>query len=186
MTSNSLINQIFCIIFLSSISFTSAAEIYKITNPDGSVSFSDQPAENAEAISTQPVQQYSSPHKAKNTAKKQQTKKTADNPEKSDKPISYTKLEIISPKNDSAVRANDGTVTVTVKATPPLNHQQGDKIQVFLNGAPAAPPAASTSFTLTNLNRGTHSISASLKNAQGATLLSAPTIKFHVLKASAR
>ena len=184
MTTNSLIKKIFYIIALSSVSFASPAEIYKITNPDGSVSFSDQPADNAEAISTQPIQQYSSPHKAKNTPKQQ--KKTVEKPKKEQKPTSYSKLEIISPKNDSAVRANDGTVTITVKTSPPLNRQQGDKIQIFLNGTPAAPPAASTSFTLTNLNRGTHSISASLKNAQGTTLLNAPAVKFHVLKASAR
>lgn len=167
---------------------SSVAEIYKIINPDGSITFSDQPSEGASTVPEAPKPQASEPAPVTPAKKPTTTATTPDKkPETSEnKPTVYKSLTIASPKNDEAVRSNEGAVTVAVSLTPLLDTNQGDTITLFLDGQPVGKPSNLTVFNLADVTRGSHTLSATLKNKNGATLLVSPTITFHLLKAQAR
>lgn len=156
----------------------STAQVYKTINPDGSVTYTDQALDDAQAINVAPVQQYSSPV---NKTKQTTSIKEEEAPDNG-APTLYTDFSIISPKHDTAIRANTGAVTVTLSITPALNVSQGDKVSLSLNGQPVGAPSAQISFPLNNLNRGSHTLSASLQNATGETIKTTAPVTFHILK----
>jgi hypothetical protein len=97
----------------------------------------------------------------------------------SDAGAAYASLAIAAPLHDEGVRANDGTVTVVVAVEPAL--QSGHQVEILLDGQPVAI-AAATSITLTDLERGTHSLEARIVDPSGAILLSSALSTFHVLR----
>ena len=66
----------------------------------------------------------------------------------------YRSLSIGGIPDDEALRANNGTFTVTALLDPPL--QQGHQVRFLLDGIPQAPASPGTSLQLNNVDRGTH------------------------------
>ena len=117
--------QVIAWILLCALPTFSAASVYKITHPDGSVSYSDQPSDNAQQIIT-PVAPSSSP--APKQKPKTSSSAQSKEPEKEDKPVVYTSFSIASPQNGATIRANDGKLTVSIKIVPGIVAAQGDLI----------------------------------------------------------
>lgn len=92
-------------------------------------------------------------------------------------------LTILSPENEENIRANDGKVIVTAKSPHPLGGRKGFLIRFILDGNPVSV-SQSFSKTLTNLDRGTHTISAELISKTGKVLASAQPHRFHVQRHS--
>ena len=57
-------------------------------------------------------------------------------------------------------------------------------IQIFVDGNKLKGDLTTTQFTLNDLNRGTHSLQVKIVDAQGNTRSTAPSINFHLRKAS--
>ena len=98
-----------------------------------------------------------------------------------EKPVEYQSFTIMSPANDEAVRSNSGDVTIQLSLLPEL--QKKHYIIVILDGA-KVHEGSSTSVTLTNLDRGTHTISAQVQDARENTLLASDPITFHLQRAA--
>lgn len=92
-------------------------------------------------------------------------------------------LTIISPENEENIRANDGKVVVTVGSNQPLGGKKGFLIRFLLDGNPVSV-SPSFSSTLTNLDRGTHTISAELISKTGKVLATSEPHTFHVQRHS--
>ncbi|HID83138.1 MAG TPA: DUF4124 domain-containing protein [Chromatiales bacterium] len=92
-------------------------------------------------------------------------------------------LSILSPENDENIRANDGKVIVTAGSNQPLGGKKGFLIRFLLDGKPVSI-SSSFSSTLTNLDRGTHTISAELISKSGKVLATAQPHTFHVQRHS--
>ena len=158
------------------------AEVYRAVDKNGNITYSDTPSANSKRTYVQPVQTISAPKPAA-------SKKDAPQPEtlatpgtrgaeiKKPKVVRY-KLRIVSPEDGQTVRQNAGTVSVDVSVKPAL--QQGDLLQFSLNGAPAGDASASTSTTLTFVDRGTHSIGAKVVTASGNTKATAKPVTMHL------
>ncbi len=160
------------------------AQVYKTINPDGSVTYTDQAGERAEPVHIAPIQLYSPPTTKNNNAKQPSQSATNQQPDTANNtPTVYTEFYIASPQHDSAIRANAGTLTLTLSLTPPLNIKQGDKIMLSLDGQTVGKPSTQLSYTLTNLDRGSHTLSASLINASGAIIKVTTPITVHILRA---
>lgn len=71
----------------------------------------------------------------------------------------YTKFAILSPVNGETIQ-NQPTIMVQITIDPQL--QEGDMIQVYLDGSPWGPPAHTNQFQFSRPDRGTHQISAKL------------------------
>jgi len=94
----------------------------------------------------------------------------------------YENFSIAQPENDGTIRSNEGTVTVGLSLSPAL--AAGHSIQVWVDGSKLEGELKGTQFTLNQLNRGTHTLEARIVDADGQSILSAPRISFHLRKAS--
>lgn len=145
------------------------ADVYRSVDEDGNVVFSDKPSPDAEKVEINEVQTI-------DPGNVPEYKYTP--PRKSQAPVSsYKKITITNPSNDQALSANDGNVTVNVAVEPKL--ESGDVITLYLDGGQVAEGEGSA-FNLTNLDRGTHTLSAAIKTSDGKEAIRSDTVSFTV------
>lgn len=170
------------LILLSSAAF---AEVYRWVDENGNTVYSDQPVDNAEQINLPEASTYSPVIVP--------IEEPADNDETSDEGVAESEdmppapdyqLQIASPQDDEALRVNDGNMTVNIQIRPALSQKRGDMIQLRMDGRPYGEPKAGLSFNLANVDRGTHTLSAVVMNANGEELAQSATIKFHLQRNS--
>lgn len=149
-----------------------SAKIYKWTLPDGSVTYSDQPqVKGAKAIELPALQTYSP--RPTPPVTEQSSAPTPDS--------SYNKVEVVSPKANETLRDNGGAITVQLAIEPPLN--EGHEVEILVNGQSIGSGRA-TSASVSNLDRGSHTISATIKDASGKVIKSASSVTFHLQRTS--
>ena len=156
-------------IFLA-LSLGADAAVYKIVNPDGSISFSDRPQEGAEEIDVGTVQTVDTPAPA--VSKKQ--------PEQASFP-GYEVFEVTSPKNDETFRDNGGLVSIQLTLQPKLFRDH--TINIFMDGKDIGG-GRSTSVTLQNVDRGSHRVHATVVGKDGAQVTSTSPVTFHLHRTS--
>ena len=155
-----------------------SAAVYKWVQPDGSVIYSDRaPDENAAPTELPALQEIKMPPPPPPS-----TDTTANNnPPQQTQNADYTKLTITEPAENSTFRNNAGQVNVKLELEPAL--QEGDVIAILLDGKEIGQ-GKSTALALSNIDRGSHSLQAIVKNAQGNTLISATPITFTLQRTS--
>jgi len=165
------------------------AEVYKWTDSKGIVHFSDKPHPDAEKIQLPKVQSYSSPSPVAEPADDSVSDETTTNEQdsvKSDVPKdtdvtkspAYKNVSIIQPADQETIRNNQGYVSVIVQLEPELKVQ--DKLQLLFNGVPHGEPQAATVFALTNIDRGSHTISVDVLDAKGKVLKTSNKITIYM------
>ena len=92
--------------------------------------------------------------------------------------VEYTGFRIVSPKNNATIR-NEGDFSVNLMVMPKL--QNGHKIKLSLDGKHVSTQK-SFSFSLQNISRGSHEITAELIDRSGKTIRS-NSITVHVHRA---
>ena len=148
--------------------------MYKYVAPDGSVTFSDQSRPGAEKVQVRP------PDTAVPSASAGTTSAANDGaPGAANAATPYTQFVIVSPTDDEAVRANDGTVSVTMDLAPSLHAKHA--VVVSVDGQMIGK-GSSTSLTLQNLSRGTHTVQAAVVDENGTEVIRSDAVKFHVLR----
>ncbi|MEK7322338.1 MAG: DUF4124 domain-containing protein [Pseudomonadota bacterium] len=157
-----------------------SAAVYKSVLPDGRVIYSDQPpSENAapahlppiQLIPAAPVPPPPEPAEAQETTR--------------NKAAAYRSIGITSPAHDSTLRDNAGTVVINVALDPPLLVKAGHHIAIYLDGTLIGENSTGT-LTLNNVDRGTHTLNASVNSKQGQAMLTSPTVTFHLQRVSSR
>ncbi|MEM7027243.1 MAG: DUF4124 domain-containing protein [Pseudomonadota bacterium] len=162
------------ILILSMFSIPAFAEtVYKTVDEDGNVIFTDQPSAQAERIELQELQTIENPNPG--------NFRPPDKQSSSNEPSSfYQAFSIIEPAADEGYRANSGNVSIKLSLEPGL--RPGHKVVIKMDGKEIAS-GASLSTSVSNVDRGTHTISATVVNRSGETLMSA-TSSFSVLRAA--
>lgn len=153
-----------------------AQKIYKFVLPDGRITYSDKPPEEdpeAREVTLSPLQTYSPPP----TPPLQRSAK----PEK--KGHEYQSLEVTSPSNDATLRDNGGNVQISIALSPGL--QPGHSIDISMDGK-SIGSGNSTSVTLTNVDRGSHTVQAKVLDEDGKAVLSSNSVTFHLLRTAVR
>jgi hypothetical protein len=150
------------------------AAVYKSVNDKGEVIYSDQPTPNAQRLKLPELPTYKPPP-VPDVSNTPETKPAA-NP--------YKRVKILQPENDATIRDNQGVVRVQVALDPPLMTKLGDKIQFYLDGKPHGMPVGSSAISFSNLDRGTHTLSATVVNSSGAAVVSADPVVFHLHRES--
>ncbi len=150
-----------------------SAVVYKWTDADGVVHFSDQPVPGAEKIVTSTGPKgiggsYPVPPPEPEHAKSPK--------------MSFAQLAITSPGASETMTGNQ-PVLVHLAITPELAPTQS--ITWFLNGQPLSnqPPDA-VQFTLSDLPRGTYSLSATVSDQTTGESRSADPVTFYVVRPS--
>lgn len=167
-------------ILLWSIASTTQAEVYRWTDAQGNTVFGDEPpkAANAEMIElpTLTVADRFAPETS-------QTDPTTATSTTEDQGGAYSLFTIQSPSMDEEIRANNGEVSVALNLKPAL--QKGHGIVLYLDGKQMGT-TQTTSFTLKEVDRGTHSIFAVVHDADNHMLSNTESVNFNVVRAAKR
>lgn len=171
------------LILLLLIGNTAHAEVYKRTNPDGSVEFTDVPSKQEEKpVPVNPMNTFKAPPAP---ALRSTPKPKASEDKK------YTAISITSPANEASIRNNAGNITVNVSLEPAL--QPGHKLVLLVDGTskPASDDATKDdgstpgNFELSNIDRGSHSLVAQVLNEEGETMISSTPVTVYLHRYSA-
>jgi hypothetical protein len=141
-----------------------ARDIYKWTNEEGVVIYSDTYREGAERIRVSDSKSPSSGY-----------------PDTGGQSGEYTTFEIVQPENDATIRNDEGTVAVGLALSP--NLAEGHSIKIIVDGSELKNAMQGTQFSLSNLNRGTHSLQTKVVDADGKVLISSNLVNFHLRQA---
>ncbi|MEW5757615.1 MAG: DUF4124 domain-containing protein [Pseudomonadota bacterium] len=169
---------ILCLVCLASA--TAFGDTYKWIDKNGNTVFGDTPpadAQGLERIGTPRLQNTLPAAKPLTTATPRAEQPRM--PEVSD----YRRLVITSPAQDEAVRSNSGDLTVSTQVEPALDVTSGHRMRVYLDGQEMTAVEAS-SVTLSNVERGTHSVRVEIIDANNTPLKSSETHTFHLLRAA--
>ena len=150
-----------------------AQEIYRSVDKDGNVIFSDVPTKGAAKVQLKETTTIKS-------LKVESSPETGSVPEKTEI-IPYKSIAITTPADDEAIRDNAGNVGVQVALEPSL--LPGHEIIVYLDGKEQAQ-GTGASFSLQNIDRGTHQLRTSVKGPDGHILISSKSVTFHLLRHS--
>lgn len=149
-----------------------AQEIYKVVNEDGSVTYTDKPAVNAEPIELGPDNRMSLPSPAPQVSLPSSTNTAQKKPE--------TTIKVVSPKPEATVRNNAGNMTIAANVQRP--DKQG-KFKLFINDQ-LVMEQPSAVFKLQGINRGAHTFYITHTDNTGKTLASTSPQTFYLHQAS--
>ena len=137
-----------------------AQTVYKVTDKDGNVTFTDTPPSDQEAVVE--AQTVHSPNSSAAVT-------PAPIDESGDatvtEPISYETL-IVSPAEAATIPMGPGNFSVDAIVRPALS--QGERVILTLDGEPVGTPQRMTTWQLTNVYRGEHRLQVVRVNAEGA------------------
>lgn len=147
-----------------------AAVVYKWTDADGVVHFSDQPEPGAEKI-------YTSSEALNRATPTRAGPGAGARPQKVIKPgLTYTVFSISSPSAEQTFI--DEPVPVRLDLTPQL--QRGHRLTWHLNGQAIADQQDNLQFSLSDLPRGAYTLSATIEDPENQESASAATVSFYV------
>ena len=145
---------------------------YRIVHPDGTVEFTDQPAKGAEEIRIEQVPTYQSPSVGTTPSRQASP---SPSPRSEAQSGGYESFAIRSPKIDEVLWFTGKGIRVSLQIQPGLG--QGDKVVVRLDGEQVAE-GRGTSFTVEEVYRGPHTVSAAIVNMQGNVVREAEPVSF--------
>jgi hypothetical protein len=151
--------------------YAQTLQIYKWTDPNGSVHFSDKPHDGAEQIKLPKVQSYSAP-------KVEPSEKSSDAVTDIET-RQYEKINIAQPEDQVTIRNTEGFISVILELKPKL--MDGDKVQIMLDGDPIGDPEASSAFTLRDIKRGSHTLVAKVVDIKGKLIASSDLVTIYMM-----
>jgi len=160
------------IAFLILLPVAGFAAIYQWTDKQGNLHFSDKPHRGAKRIKLSPTQIYHTP--------KGTTENNANKQGRADKlrVREYQTVAISQPENSATIRNNQGYVAVSVDLEPAL--MNGDRVVIILDGMAVGKPHTNVHFSLSGINRGTHTLIVKIIDEAGVTIAESESIVFHM------
>jgi hypothetical protein len=161
------------------------ARIYKTVDEDGNVVFTDvPPKDHSKAIEIEAGNFYETPQPTNVAPNRRRAEEPAagDDAEDMQEPaVNYSTLQIVNPGADEPVRENAGNLNVVLSVRPALkaNH----RVQILLDGTVFATNV-NTHIQLTNVDRGTHVLTAQIIDSDGTVLMSSDPTSFHMQRIS--
>ena len=145
---------------LTATSLNAATTVYKVKNPDGSISYSDQPQDNAEVMQVEPVPTVP----AVPVDRSLYDRKPADDVAPTN---TYSNFAIISPANDQAFQSPEGIVEIRVALEPSL--QDSHTLEYWFDGTLHQSTQA-PAVQLNNVDRGTHKVQVKIVDGAGKVI----------------
>ena len=153
-----------------------AAVVYKWTDADGVVHFSDQPVPGAEKLTT-----FSGSSHGVALGAQARTTPASEKPKAG--PLDFRQLAITSPAHDETITGNQ-PVSVQLAVDPALN-KLTQAVTWYLNGSALTDqPQDATQFTLADLPRGSYTLSATVVDQPSGQSKSAEAVTFYVQRTS--
>ncbi|MFS2071384.1 DUF4124 domain-containing protein [Pseudomonas sp. CT11-2] len=159
-----------CLLVL--IALPAAAQIYKYTDANGNTAYSNQPPDGVKArpVELPPLNSVERQSSSEPVAPAQASSR--------DQPHSaYQVLELSGLPSEEALRANNGTFTVSVLINPRL--QGTHRLRLLLDGQPYGQPSNVPTLQLVNIDRGEHNLAVQVIDGQNVVQQS-PTVTLTV------
>lgn len=160
------------------------AEIYKVVDENGNVTYTDQaPGPDAKPVDL-PGLSIISPQQAPAGRKTADDQKEAGLEEVTsirELRRGYSDFAIVTPKPDESLWGTENTATVTWATRYQL--QAGMYVVVHLDGE-AQPPSNTPVAVFRNMDRGTHTVRAELFDQRNRRVASSQTVTFHIKQQS--
>ncbi|MGB5410651.1 MAG: DUF4124 domain-containing protein [Woeseiaceae bacterium] len=159
------------------VSAAAIADVYKWTDEDGVVHYSDQPHPGAERIQISGTNTYSAPATRSRAADSDDTDE-----DESDEFTGYESLTISNPGAEETLWNIEGVLNVSLSVTPAL--QPGHQVRVYFDGNPR--DVVGLSFQIEEVFRGVHNIQAEILDATGKVMIRTQPNRFYVQQNSIR
>jgi len=154
-------------------STTMRREVWQWRDENGVTHFSDQPVPGARKIVLSGANPTAAaPSSAAAAAVTRPAQPAA---------VRYSSLEIWQPANDEAFFGADAEVNVRLRSDPPL--AQGDRLLTYLDGK-LLPGENAMEHSLSNVDRGVHSVTSVIVNRDGRELIRSEPVVFHMRQPS--
>lgn len=168
---------------LSIAALPALAQIYTWKDADGNTIYSDRPHPDAKTIELRPTNTVQPPPSSTSS-------QSSSASESSGAEIAqgrYRVLDITSPANDESLRSNEGTINLTINTDPPL--ASGHLLRVLMDGslreeAVAGNGQPTQRLSLTNVDRGTHTLRAVVQDARGNVVQASGDVTVHIQRTS--
>lgn len=151
-----------------------AAEVYRWTDKDGQVHYSDRPREGAERIQIREPSTFRAPVSTRRRAATVDTE--------TDEPFRYESLEIVSPAQEEVLWNIEGQLAVSMRVQPRL--QQGHRLQLSLDGQPVEVRPGRTEAQLSEVPRGVHVLQAEVVDTSDEILIASQPRTFAIQQTS--
>ncbi|MDQ7017343.1 MAG: DUF4124 domain-containing protein [Gammaproteobacteria bacterium] len=166
--------KIYLTLLLLLLSFNGQAALYKSIDDNGQVTYSDRPNLKTDKPLLLPSQNIIQSINSK-------TPSEADKTDTSSQNKNYQSLQILSPKNDSTLRSNNGEISLILQLEPKLQKQH--QIRILLDGK-EVKLSHSLITIVPNVSRGQHNLSAQVIDAGQHILISSPAHTLHLQRHS--
>ena len=140
---------------------TIAQQVYKVTDADGNVTFTDTPPLSSDAT----VEEHSV--HAPNTAKPTETTRAPAALAEAEEPIRYD-TQIVTPADNATIPMGPGNFSVQVSLSPRL--EAGENLLLLMDGEPVGTPQRTPNWQLSNVYRGEHRLQVLRIDDEGAEL----------------
>jgi hypothetical protein len=164
------------LLLLSLMPLITVGDIYKYTNPNGTVEYSDQRGKGAVEVEIGPLQTYTPPLP--------KIKTTHDSESQPQEAVSSYQVSIVNPHNEATVRENTGRVEVTLQVKPPIEADSNYTLQLLLDGQVVGRASTRLKYILTNVDRGTHKLQAKLLDSSRISVAQSEIITFYMRRIS--
>ncbi|HRH76532.1 MAG TPA: DUF4124 domain-containing protein [Cellvibrionaceae bacterium] len=159
------------------------AEIYKIKDAKGNVTFTDTPGDKpAETVNLRPTMIAPSEPEAANTPPVTTSIIEPGAPAEEAQPAknSLYKAKILSPKEGAEITAEQRDLAVAVTVSPGLG--ETDEFQLTIDGQPYGETTRGNSFVIREVPRGEHNIRVNIVSLEGKVLASSESVRVFVLR----
>lgn len=158
---------------ITSLSGTAIGGIYKYIDENGKIAYSDKPIEGAKKMNIQ-LRPTPVPDAAQEAAD------ALESDDGTNKEVAnYESLELLTPTHDKVVSDRSGSVQVILLPTPRLSSTH--ELVINVDGKDISR-GRHGNLNLSQVSRGTHTVSARILDANGTIMISSPTVSFHVKK----
>ena len=154
------------------------ADIYRYTDKDGNVVFSDKPPAD-QSQTAEPVELGTT----NRAAPPPEIPRPAPQAGEEMRKVRYTST-ITSPSDGTTIPMGPGNFAVTAMLSPPLNSDE--RAVLLLDGSPVGEPQRSSSWQLQNVFRGEHQLVVERRDNEGRARDRSLPVTVYVLRPSIR
>lgn len=163
-------------LLLCAVSSAALSQVYKVVDKDGNVTYTDTaPKDGTKPLELQPLSVIETPDYSTPA-------RNANNPVEKGKSFramrsQYKDFAITSPQQEESVFAQQQNVTIQWATKAPL--LDGMQVNISIDGR-TQPATESKSISVPPMDRGEHTIGASLVDGNGKVIANAATVTFYV------
>jgi len=170
------------VLLLACLALPATAAVYKWVDENGEVHYGDVPPPSGQANQVDLPDYSRYAPRPLDSDRNRSARPSQDAEEQPTEPAGYDVLKITSPAQNGTVRGSDGQLNVQLAIVPALGADHF--VSFTLNGRSLTTRLRGTTFDLSGIERGEHTLQARIVDADGRQLASSDPVTFTMRKES--